>query len=66
MRSRIIVRPLRSTSGPQRSNESSEKARKEKKKEQRRRDQERQKGSTLATRVNAAETGEPHQKKKKL
>ena len=56
----------RSTSGPQRSNESSEKARKEKKKEQRRRDRERQEGSTLATGVNAAQTGEPSQKKKKL
>ena len=52
------------SSGPQRS-ESSEKARKEKKKEQQQRDRERREGSTPATGVNTAQTGEPHQKKKK-
>ena len=52
------------SSGPQHS-ESSEKARKEKKKEQQQRDRERREGSTPATGVNTAQTGEPHQKKKK-
>ena len=58
------VQSIESLSGPQRS-ESSEKARKEKKKEQQRRDRERREGSNPATRVNTAQTGEPHQKKKK-
>ena len=58
------VRGTEAPPGPQRS-ESSEKARKEKKKEQRRRDQERREGSTPASGVNTAQTGEPHQKKKK-
>ena len=59
------VRGIESLSGPQYS-EFSEKPRKEKKKKQRWRGQERQKGSTLATEVNLAETGEPRQKTKKL
>ena len=58
------VRGTKAPSSPQCS-ESFEKARKEKKKEQRRRDRERRKGSTPATGVNTAQTGEPHQKKKK-
>ena len=58
------VRGTEAPSGPQRS-ESSEKAWKEKKKEQQQRDQECQEGFTPATGVNTAQTGEPHQKKKK-
>ena len=58
--------PQRSTSGPQRSNKFSEKARKEKKKKQRQRDRERRESFTPATGVNTTQTGEPHQKKKKL
>ena len=50
---------IEAPSGPQRS-ESSKKAWKEKKKEQRQRDQERRKGSTPATGVNTAQTGELH------
>ena len=54
-------------SAPQHQAEASEKARKEKKKKDRRfgRDRERREGSTPATGVNTAQTGEPHQKKKK-
>ena len=58
------VRGTKSLSGPQHS-KFSEKAYKEKKKKQCWRDQERQKGSTTATEINTAQTGEPHQKKKK-
>ena len=58
------VRGIEAPSGPQHS-ESSKKAWKKKKKEQRQRDRERQKGSTPATRINTAQTGEPYQKKKK-
>ena len=58
------VRDTEAPSGPQRS-ESSKKARKEKKKEQQQRDREHREGSIPATRINTAQTGEPHQKKKK-
>ena len=58
------VRGTEALSGPQRS-ESSEKAWKEKEKEQWQKDRERQEGFTPATGVNTAQTGKPHQKKKK-
>ena len=45
--------------------ESSKKAWKEKKKKQQQRNQKRWKGFTPAIRVNVAQIGEPHQKKKK-
>ena len=64
--SELLSGPQRSTSGPYRSNKSFEKAQKEKKKEQRRQDRKCQEGSTSTTKVNAAQTGEPYPKKKKL